>query len=200
MDDMPKKGNLVERIPIISTNEACNCVMDDYCLNSKCRIYQQVGFIVILALFSSSNIIRFLSTSPNWWVHSYMQQHPDHNFNKSCKCRFPHLMVMNFNSCLGKGCQFHQCNGTLYGLVCSRRSLHHSEVSLQVVWRELLRSRCVVAFLHFAQLRLLLLVISAKFHNLLQDFGDSIPGHGGFTDRMDCQVRLYFGRGPECIT
>ena len=22
----------------------------------------------------------------------------------------------------------------------------------------------------------------------LQDFGDSIPGHGGFTDRMDCQV------------
>lgn len=26
---------------------------------------------------------------------------------------------------------------------------------------------------------------------ILQDFGDSIPGHGGFTDRMDCQV-LYF--------
>lgn len=24
--------------------------------------------------------------------------------------------------------------------------------------------------------------------NLLQDFGDSIPGHGGMTDRMDCQV------------
>jgi len=23
---------------------------------------------------------------------------------------------------------------------------------------------------------------------LLQDFGDSIPGHGGITDRMDCQV------------
>src|ERR1044072_2310672 len=22
----------------------------------------------------------------------------------------------------------------------------------------------------------------------LQDFGDSIPGHGGITDRMDCQV------------
>lgn len=22
----------------------------------------------------------------------------------------------------------------------------------------------------------------------LQDFGDSIPGHGGFTDRMDCQI------------
>jgi len=21
-----------------------------------------------------------------------------------------------------------------------------------------------------------------------QDFGDSIPGHGGFTDRMDCQI------------
>lgn len=21
-----------------------------------------------------------------------------------------------------------------------------------------------------------------------QDFGDSIPGHGGITDRMDCQV------------
>ena len=23
----------------------------------------------------------------------------------------------------------------------------------------------------------------------MQDFGDSIPGHGGFTDRMDCQVQ-----------
>lgn len=23
---------------------------------------------------------------------------------------------------------------------------------------------------------------------LSQDFGDSIPGHGGITDRMDCQV------------
>lgn len=22
----------------------------------------------------------------------------------------------------------------------------------------------------------------------MQDFGDSIPGHGGMTDRMDCQV------------
>lgn len=22
----------------------------------------------------------------------------------------------------------------------------------------------------------------------MQDFGDSIPGHGGITDRMDCQV------------
>jgi phosphatidate cytidylyltransferase len=22
----------------------------------------------------------------------------------------------------------------------------------------------------------------------LQDFGDSIPGHGGITDRMDCQM------------
>lgn len=26
---------------------------------------------------------------------------------------------------------------------------------------------------------------------LLQDFGDSIPGHGGFTDRMDCQVQTF---------
>jgi hypothetical protein len=24
----------------------------------------------------------------------------------------------------------------------------------------------------------------------IKDFGDSIPGHGGMTDRMDCQVRL----------
>lgn len=24
----------------------------------------------------------------------------------------------------------------------------------------------------------------------MQDFGDSIPGHGGITDRMDCQVTL----------
>lgn len=23
----------------------------------------------------------------------------------------------------------------------------------------------------------------------IKDFGDSIPGHGGMTDRMDCQVR-----------
>ena len=22
----------------------------------------------------------------------------------------------------------------------------------------------------------------------MQDFGDAIPGHGGFTDRMDCQI------------
>lgn len=27
---------------------------------------------------------------------------------------------------------------------------------------------------------------------LLQDFGDSIPGHGGITDRMDCQVSWKF--------
>ena len=24
----------------------------------------------------------------------------------------------------------------------------------------------------------------------IKDFGDSIPGHGGMTDRMDCQVTL----------
>jgi phosphatidate cytidylyltransferase len=23
----------------------------------------------------------------------------------------------------------------------------------------------------------------------IKDFGDSIPGHGGMTDRMDCQLR-----------
>ena len=30
----------------------------------------------------------------------------------------------------------------------------------------------------------------ARHHRMarLQDFGDSIPGHGGFTDRMDCQI------------
>lgn len=28
------------------------------------------------------------------------------------------------------------------------------------------------------------------FAFLFQDFGDSIPGHGGITDRMDCQVNL----------
>lgn len=26
----------------------------------------------------------------------------------------------------------------------------------------------------------------------IKDFGDSIPGHGGMTDRMDCQVWLVF--------
>ncbi|MBA0836788.1 hypothetical protein Goarm_008983, partial [Gossypium armourianum] len=25
----------------------------------------------------------------------------------------------------------------------------------------------------------------------IKDFGDSIPGHGGITDRMDCQVRKW---------
>ena len=25
----------------------------------------------------------------------------------------------------------------------------------------------------------------------IKDFGDSIPGHGGMTDRMDCQVAVY---------
>ena len=25
-------------------------------------------------------------------------------------------------------------------------------------------------------------------YKYFQDFGDSIPGHGGFTDRMDCQM------------
>jgi predicted CDP-diglyceride synthetase/phosphatidate cytidylyltransferase len=27
--------------------------------------------------------------------------------------------------------------------------------------------------------------------SFLQDFGDSIPGHGGITDRMDCQVDFW---------
>lgn len=26
----------------------------------------------------------------------------------------------------------------------------------------------------------------------IKDFGDTIPGHGGFTDRMDCQVLLSY--------
>lgn len=30
--------------------------------------------------------------------------------------------------------------------------------------------------------------LSFAFWCLVQDFGDSIPGHGGMTDRMDCQV------------
>ena len=24
----------------------------------------------------------------------------------------------------------------------------------------------------------------------IKDFGDSIPGHGGMTDRMDCQIMM----------
>ena len=28
----------------------------------------------------------------------------------------------------------------------------------------------------------------------IKDFGDSIPGHGGMTDRMDCQVLLSHAR------
>ena len=35
---------------------------------------------------------------------------------------------------------------------------------------------------------MLTLSVLFSFSNLLQDFGDSIPGHGGITDRMDCQV------------
>ena len=30
----------------------------------------------------------------------------------------------------------------------------------------------------------------------VKDFGDSIPGHGGMTDRMDCQV--YASQCPFC--
>lgn len=29
----------------------------------------------------------------------------------------------------------------------------------------------------------------------IKDFGDFIPGHGGMTDRMDCQVRMLTGEG-----
>lgn len=37
----------------------------------------------------------------------------------------------------------------------------------------------------------------------VKDFGDSIPGHGGITDRMDCQVIFYFFLKlcfGECVT
>lgn len=34
-------------------------------------------------------------------------------------------------------------------------------------------------------------IICYIFSLFPQDFGDSIPGHGGITDRMDCQVRFY---------
>lgn len=30
----------------------------------------------------------------------------------------------------------------------------------------------------------------------IKDFGDSIPGHGGMTDRMDCQVIVHDKRSP----
>jgi len=29
-----------------------------------------------------------------------------------------------------------------------------------------------------------------NFFSKKKDFGDSIPGHGGITDRMDCQVSI----------
>ena len=29
----------------------------------------------------------------------------------------------------------------------------------------------------------------------IKDFGDSIPGHGGMTDRMDCQVEILLNLG-----
>ena len=31
----------------------------------------------------------------------------------------------------------------------------------------------------------------------IKDFGDSIPGHGGMTDRMDCQVTLLHLLPPQ---
>ena len=34
----------------------------------------------------------------------------------------------------------------------------------------------------------------------IKDFGDSIPGHGGMTDRMDCQVLTRSNSVPSiCI-
>lgn len=33
----------------------------------------------------------------------------------------------------------------------------------------------------------------------VQDFGDSIPGHGGITDRMDCQVQIPLVWAPKGI-
>ena len=32
----------------------------------------------------------------------------------------------------------------------------------------------------------------------IKDFGDSIPGHGGMTDRMDCQVIHLTSTHPYC--
>ena len=34
----------------------------------------------------------------------------------------------------------------------------------------------------------------------VQDFGDSIPGHGGITDRMDCQVQIPLVLAPKGIS
>ena len=32
----------------------------------------------------------------------------------------------------------------------------------------------------------------------IKDFGDSIPGHGGMTDRMDCQVATFLPHSQPC--
>jgi CDP-diglyceride synthetase len=34
----------------------------------------------------------------------------------------------------------------------------------------------------------------------IKDFGDTIPGHGGFTDRMDCQVSYPLSLVIDLIT
>lgn len=78
-------------------------------------------------------------------------------------------------------------------LACLLLLLHHLEVSLQAVSKELLKLRYGVGAFVVQQVSKYFfkyLINGSLYFSILQDFGDSIPGHGGITDRMDCQVEL----------
>ena len=154
------------------------------------------------AEFEVPTLTSLHSTLQDSFVLSLIDNYPLLNINKIFSdilvlliAHFRIYEYMRFTSFLcsflGKrypSCQF---SGMLYVLACLLQLLHLLEVSLQVVLRGLLRKRSVLLWCsRWAEYRLLGHFCWQFWYLLsfLQDFGDSIPGHGGITDRMDCQV------------